>query len=1196
METASPTLTALTRDGMTALALTACATLALSTGLRASDPRFTSALDAAAIRQDTLTSASENNLLIGNGDVNALLYSGSSGLKLRLTKNDVWDARLDTSSDPALPVIDIATHSWTGTAGDPPSWSKSYPCPLTCAVLDLTSTVGNQVWQNIRAEGATNTWTYATGLATMAVQGSAGSSCGWKIPITTVRSYTSVRVRLSGTTNVQYFIEVLKNGGGSDGSLWQITPTTDQDYVFTLPVATDVVGLILYARTTDGALAQNHYSTIELRGDDGNDLLDLSQVNPASALNELDLRRAVATVPGNTSTVAVRALADRNVFLIEGDTTVTLNPTSASFVPATTRGTLNGVEYFVQTLPADPGYPTTGDWPGMSFAVAKAVQGQRTAVAIVTSMESPTPQAAAIALANEAIAADAATLRQVHETLWDLFWSASRVDLGDAYLRDVWYRNLYFMRCVSKAGVKPTALFAGLLNDSPDWHGDYHLNYNMQQTFWGWYGCNHAELSEPYEAFINGLIPRAKWLANKTYGCDGAFFPHSTFLYEPTDPATCKSNNGRQMVFIPYTYTIGNSGWAVHNHWLHYKHHPDQALLQNQVYPPIKQVALFYADFAEKCATNPTTGKAILGPTYSPEHWTLGKDDGTADIAFARMTLKAAIEGATKLGVDATLITRWQQTLTKIPDYPRTTGVSPVIVDVAGVPPTTYNVPVPALPVYPAGEIHWFSSAEDRQIFANTISGMSCSGFNEMIILAGARARLSMADAYSWTRAQLQARQRSNGQLRFGSGYEASAPFTENFAATGAINELLLQSVNDILRIFPAWPADRDAAFENLRAQGGFLVSSGFKNGVTTACTIRSTVGGRLRFLNPWPATPVAHINNATIALTDEGGGIFGLDTETNDQIILAPASLPNLLTNGSFENDVVGTFGATDSELSGTANYAGVEWGEFTATGWSKSARVWFTAEGTESFPDGNNAYILDGGDYADGKSVLAQGGLPLVAGKTYQLTFALWGQGSALTENLDVRLTHGYSSLTDLTSGTGILILDHKATSGNDGGFEKVTVEFTPTVSTNYALQFIADTDVGEEDADHIWIDDVVLTENVALIGYATWASSNGVVGNPDVDSDNDGVENGVEYFMGITSSDPVLTVNPALNPTNRISWPMSATFSGTYEVEISTNLSNWTPVNPKPAVVGGYLTYTLASGAEGGKNFVRLAVTPD
>ena len=814
-------------------------------------------LDAAAIRQFSLANIAENSLLLGNGDINALLYAGGPGLQLRITKNDVWDARINTANDQPLPTIDVRTRKITGNAGDPPSWGPSYPCPLACAVVGLTSEGAGPAWQQIRGEGKTNTWKYAGHCAVMSIAGTTGASCGWQTSVPDGPACNKIRLRVSGTANARLYITVFNAQGQSFESGWKDTPDSENDVFFDLPAGTVVSRIILYAWTTDGALAGNRYSAIELQGPHGNLALDLSLVTPPPSEYLLDVKHAVAIVPGKTkkNPISVRALADRNVFLIEGDTTVTLQPTTAGFVPKAESGARDGVEYLVQMLPADPGYPDKGDWPGMFFVMAKATRGQRSAISVVTSLESTNALDAAIALAKSTLAEKSATLRKAHENVWNRFWSASQIDLADSYLNNVWYRNLYFMRCVSKAGVKPAGLFAGLIGDSAAWHGDFHLNYNAQQTYWGWYACNHAELSEPYERLIERDLPRAEWFANTTYGCTGAFFPYNVFMHEPTNPATCKSRNGRQMAFIPYTYTLGVAGWAVQNAWLHYQFFPDRQLLQTSVYPQLKGVALFYADFADRCATNPATGKIVFGPSYSPEHWSWGRDDGTCDIAFARMALKAAMESAGRLGVDRDLLPRWQHTLEKLPDYPRTTGAPPVIVDVAGAPPTQYNVPVPALPVYPAGEITWFSPDADKKIFTDTISHMASSGANDLIILAGARARLSMPDAYSWTRSQMLARQRPNGTLSLmpaGGIFNGYGHYTEDFAAAGVITEMLLQSVDNTIRIFPCWPKDKDASFTNLRAQGGFLITAEQKNGKVVKLEVTSTVGGKLRLLHPW--------------------------------------------------------------------------------------------------------------------------------------------------------------------------------------------------------------------------------------------------------------------------------------------------------------------------------------------------------
>ena len=110
----------------------------------------------------------------------------------------------------------------------------------------------------------------------------------------------------------------------------------------------------------------------------------------------------------------------------------------------------------------------------------------------------------------------------------------------------------------------------------------------------------------------------------------------------------------------------------------------------------------------------------------------------------------------------------------------------------------------------------------------------------------------------------------------------------------------------------------------------------------------------------------------------------------------------------------------------------------------------------------------------------------------------------------------------------------------------------------------------------------------------GFGTWADANGATGQtPDQDHDNDCVQNGIEYFMGQTGSS--FTPMPGLDETNTVSWPMDPTFSGTYEVQTSTDLDTWTNVDPQPLPVAGILSYTLPPGAPGGMSFVRLLVTP-
>jgi autotransporter-associated beta strand protein len=120
-------------------------------------------------------------------------------------------------------------------------------------------------------------------------------------------------------------------------------------------------------------------------------------------------------------------------------------------------------------------------------------------------------------------------------------------------------------------------------------------------------------------------------------------------------------------------------------------------------------------------------------------------------------------------------------------------------------------------------------------------------------------------------------------------------------------------------------------------------------------------------------------------------------------------------------------------------------------------------------------------------------------------------------------------------------------------------------------------------------------------ASTGYSAWQSANAPGQTVDQDHDNDGVDNGVEYFMGLSGNS--FTANPAVAG-GAVTWPMGATYSGVYGadyvVQTSSDLDTWDPATVGAgagfvAITPGVsVTYTLPTGA--GKIFVRLLVNPN
>jgi len=217
----------------------------------AQDIPFKHALDAAAIVQSNKRdNIAKNALVIGNGDLNALVYAPQGGaVILRVTKNDVWDARADTSGDPAMIKMDVKDHKWEGGTNSPSSWRKPYPQPR------------------------------AVGLVQVGIDGATGER-GW----TSTLDLRNASARFKN-----------KSGGGSN--------------------------------------------------------------------------------------IIVRALAQKNAFLILGDGPISLTGIKSADLPAVERGEKNGVQWIKQVLPGDL------DYRGMEFAMAAGSDGKRHVVAVVTSWD-----------------------------------------------------------------------------------------------------------------------------------------------------------------------------------------------------------------------------------------------------------------------------------------------------------------------------------------------------------------------------------------------------------------------------------------------------------------------------------------------------------------------------------------------------------------------------------------------------------------------------------------------------------------------------------------------------------------------------------------------------------------------------------------------------------------------------------------
>ena len=586
--------------------------------------------------------------------------------------------------------------------------------------------------------------------------------------------------------------------------------------------------------------------------------------------SRIDLRKGLATVKTTTGNCSFRALSQKNVYTIETDREVTLEGFPQSFLPGAEKTEMNGLVIIRQHLPGDP------DYAGMDVFSVLKTKGNQHAVAVVTTRESSDALADAIKLVNNILDQQPKAVIQEHEKQWQQFWSASGISLDDQDLQNWWYRELYYFRCISKPGAYAIALQGGY-NKKANWHGTWTMNYNAEQTFWTAFSSNHIELAEPYINLVNDYHPRAKWFAKTVFNCDGATTPHNLWPFE-TDPLKSVSVNNRQFAFMPWGYGVGTAGHMAHNLWMYYLYSGDTTYLRQKIYPVIRDYAEFYASFIENCKS--ANGKVVFGPSVDPEHTAYGWDNSPYDLAWSKHTLKAAIQGAKVLSVDPDLVKRWTTSLNKLPYY----SVSGEVVKV-GDRENGYNIITPIVPMFPAEQVSWFSPESEKALFKRSIEWIKnrYNLNNSVVMLNVARARLSMTDdAWNDTKTWFKGKEQPNGLFYWKAhGFYMS----EQTAVSGLINEFLIQSVDDIIRIFPAWPKNKDAEFINLRTRGGFLVAAKQKDGTISNLKVESTIGGELRMVSPWSAINVKIAGSVPIPLIPDSMGVVHVTTKKGQKL-----------------------------------------------------------------------------------------------------------------------------------------------------------------------------------------------------------------------------------------------------------------------------------------------------------------------
>lgn len=497
-------------------------------------------------------------------------------------------------------------------------------------------------------------------------------------------------------------------------------------------------------------------------------------------------------------------------------------------------------------------------------------------VSVVTDRESAQPRMAARSLLDEAENSGIESLRKEKEEWYRNFWSNAFVKLGDDYLENIYYLRRYLMAAGSQ-GEFPVAFNGGLWRwnrDVMNWVTPHH--WNTQQQYWGLCAQNDCQLMLPYLNTYFKMIPYGEALAKERGAANDALLITEAHCF--SGEQTSKNWSNMKNNFTPASQIASLF-------WDYYMFTDDKSFLRDKAYVFMKKAANFYLDKLQWDA-----GKK--------EYYLLSSMYESAEIDHAKNTItdrncieqlfKNCIRAATLLKVDKDKIAKWNHVLKHL--WPRTyqpfenhgETIAPAGEYDTEKRYSPWNWASGGSIAFPTGLIG-IDDRDSRQGKAVMNLVRARSEANAHYPFPEIAARMGMGDEalqylingvkihqmypqglmhnvtgypdniynLASIHDMLNRRYTVRSQAFFQCGMEPIS----NYAT--AINEMLLQSNENKIRVFPAIPAAWDAApiAFTLLARGAFVVSSARdEQNRVIQVGIKSLKGNTCRVQNPWSA------------------------------------------------------------------------------------------------------------------------------------------------------------------------------------------------------------------------------------------------------------------------------------------------------------------------------------------------------
>ncbi|MDC0497461.1 glycoside hydrolase family 95 protein, partial [bacterium] len=388
----------------------------------------------------------------------------------------------------------------------------------------------------------------------------------------------------------------------------------------------------------------------------------------------------------------------------------------------------------------------------------------------------------------------------------------------------------YLLISSSTAGGYPAGL-QGIWNGDyrPPWSGLYGINENLQMTYWQALPGGLEESIMAFYDYFDAHMDEFRYNAKQLWGCDGIYIP----------PFMSPDSGVMRHTAAHVINWSDAAGWLASFYYDYYLFTGDTEFLKERAIPFMKEVALFYEDFAvlgdddiymffpSQSPENQPVDKMVKNPKTGRVANIKVQINSTIAVAICKELLTNLIASCEVAGVESEGVVRWEAMLAKMPEYQINEDgalrewMHPDFDD-----NYEHRHQSHIYPVFPGNEVTEESNPEIYEatrvaIERRLVIGLKSQTGWSLAHMANVYARLGDGDR-ALEALNLLSRSclgknfftyhndwRSMGvTMRFMWGRTAPFQMDANFGISSAVIEMLCGSTPDMLRILPALPTE----------------------------------------------------------------------------------------------------------------------------------------------------------------------------------------------------------------------------------------------------------------------------------------------------------------------------------------------------------------------------------------------------